>query len=282
MRRDGRCLGKRRTAFLTFSLACLLSFCALWVSGFDPLSLGAGRQNHHSAPAAAVHQGRRLHGPVSVVQPQPIGTDSSVSTASLRLILTAARPGRNAMEGYAELGVSAASPQTYKAGALLANGARIAEIYRDYIVLERDGQKTHLYVEGQAPPDYRPAFPALVSVGSDGSKAAAMADSHDALTDAVRVSPLYQGDSLQALEVYSSRHSSAFEQWGLEPGDRITAIDGQPLGDVPSAFKALRRLPEGDSVHLRIERQGVVSTLSVDGSILASRKTDSNEEGITR
>jgi len=88
---------------------------------------------------------------ISVIQPEPTGTDSSVSTAPARLVLQSVRPGRNSGEGTAALGVNALSPQVYAAGALLANGARIVEIHGDHIVLERDGEQARLYAEGREP-----------------------------------------------------------------------------------------------------------------------------------
>src|SRR2546429_388360 len=63
--------------------------------------------------------------PVSVTPMRPEGNDSSVSAVPQPLILVRTQRGRNSREGFAQIGVRTHSPQTYIAGALLANGARL-------------------------------------------------------------------------------------------------------------------------------------------------------------
>lgn len=273
----------RRATVLMFFAVGLLGVSTLWISGFDPVRLWASRHSERNQLTPAQTSSRRVNGPVSVVQPQPTGNDLSISALPLPLVLAATRPGRNANEGYADLGVNAISSQTYRAGALLVNGARLAEIYRDYVVLERRGDKTRLYIEGRIPPGYTPALSTLATVGNQIHSAPAVASSRDDLTDFIRVSPIYKGDSLQALEVYSSTHASVFAQLGFEPGDQITAIDGEPVEDARSAFKALRRLSEGASLDVTVQRHGAMRILALNGSILMSSRLSANEnQGISQ
>jgi hypothetical protein len=76
------------------------------------------------------------------------GTDSSVSNTPQRLILTGTVLGRNFKEGYAMLGVARENPQTYTAGALVANGAHLLEIHSNYVVLQRGERVARLYLDG--------------------------------------------------------------------------------------------------------------------------------------
>ncbi|MGH8265383.1 MAG: SctD/MshK family protein, partial [Steroidobacteraceae bacterium] len=108
-----------------------------------------------------------------------MGTDSSVSASRLPVIVTAIRRGRNAGEGYVDLGVNRTSPQTYRAGAILANGARIEEIHSDYLVLERDGQRARVYLEGHRPIDDHSAESALLFVGGTQPSPPALPNSRD-------------------------------------------------------------------------------------------------------
>jgi len=212
---------------------------------------------------------------ITVVQPQPLGTDSSVSRDPLPLVLTATRLGRNAQEGYADIGVNALSPQTYRAGALLANGAHLEGIYADYVVLERNGRRTPLYVLGHAGPGptRSPTSNALLTVGGTVPRATAVADNHDPLFEIMRVAPIYDEDTLRALEVYGSEHSDAFARLGLQPGDRITSIDGAELTSTGEALSQLRQITEGASLSVTIERSGKRQTLSLDGSIVRTSHT---------
>jgi hypothetical protein len=258
----------RAVAILAVGLVALLAFT---VAEFDPW--GWWSAHERAAESAERAAARRFpEGPTGVVQPRPEGTDSSVSPSPRRLILTATRPGRNTREGYADLGVDARSPQTYRAGARLANGARLEEILADHVVLERDGVRTRLYVQGREPAGASPPLAALVSVGGAPARVTAGADSTDPLTDEIRIAPIFEGDAVHALEVYANARSVVFAALGLEPGDRITVIDDVPVTDATAAIASLRRLTEGAALTVRVERGGGVATLALDGGIVVAAR----------
>jgi general secretion pathway protein C len=250
-----------------------LGLVVLWVSGYEPW---AWWESHKiEAAARAVPPRAAPTGPISVVQPTPQGTDSSVSKVPLALHLTATRLGRNSREGYADIGVNVLSPQTYKAGAVLANGARLEEIYTDHVVLERDQRHTSLYIEGHAVPAgaETAAARSILTVGGTAQVQAAVADGRDTLTQFIRIAPVFEGDRFQALVLYPPDHGGVFAQLGLLPGDRLTAIDGVRLKDAKEAVAEFRRLSEGAWLNTTIERGGHAQTLLLDGSLLKSPGT---------
>ena len=203
------------------------------------------------------------------MQPTPQGTDSSVSKIPLALHLTATRLGRNSQEGYADIGVNVLSPQTYGAGAVLANGARLTEIYTDSVVLERNGERLRLYVDGIAPAvgDASLLSP-LTSVGGPSLVLPASANSRDPLTEVVRIAPVFSGNQVRALELYPNAQSAkVFQRLGLEPGDRIIAIDGAAVKDAGEAIAEFRSVTTGAALNVTIERGGARQNLSIDGSI---------------
>lgn len=260
---------RRRVGAVLLVVALLLTVGGLWVDHFAPFERWA-HNKLYPAPVAAKPLGVKEPGDIQIVQPEPIGTDSSISVAPLPLVLTGTRLGRNSREGYADIGVHVLSPQTYRAGAILANGARLEEIYSDYVVLVRASHRTRLYVTGRvAPADApKPYLPLLVVGGPTRLEATATADSRDRLTGVIRASPVYDGDTFRALEVYGSGQSDGFLRLGFEPGDRVTAIDGLALKNSDDAFAQLRRLTEGAAFTVTVERGGKPQTLSLDGSIL--------------
>ncbi len=205
---------------------------------------------------------------MGVVEPEPLGTDSSVSTSPLSLVLTATQLGRNAYGGIAFIGVNAQSPQTYSAGAILANGARIKEIHRDYVVLERAGQTVRLYVSDRQPANYRSPHSSLLTVGGLPSPEPAQANSRDPLTNVMRVSPTFAGHSFAGVTVFASQQSDAFSRLGLQNGDVITAIDGAPLSDQRKALEALRPLLMGAALTATVRRGNQIQTISLDGAVL--------------
>lgn len=266
--KQGTSLARGRTGrLLALGGTVIVVAVGLWVGQFD---LGEWRRALTPKPAA--HPAPpRPEAPLAVVQPRPLGTTSSVSPVPVTLHLVATRPGRNARDGYADIGVAVQSPQTYRAGALLANGARIEEIYTDYVVLVRDERHARLYVEGKAPADYHPSAllaATVLQVGGAPAAATAVADSQESLTDVLRVTPVYEGETLTGLQVYGNDHSDVFQKMGLEPGDRIQSIDGAPVRDVAEAVGNLRHLTEGQSMTVIVERAGHRETLSLDGSIV--------------
>jgi type II secretory pathway component PulC len=260
---------RKRVGAVFLLVALLLTVGGMWVDHFSPFDRWV-HNRLYPAPPPAKPLGVRDTSDIHVVQPEPIGTDSSISVSPLPLMLTGTRLGRNAREGYADIGVHALSPQTYRAGAILANGARLEEIYADYVVLVRDTHRARLYVTGRAAPADapKPYMPLLVVGGPSRLEATAVADSRDRLTEVIRASPVYEGDTFRALEVYGSGQSDAFFRLGFEPGDRVTAIEGVALKNSDDAFAQLRRLTEGDTLTVTVERGGKAQTLALDGSIL--------------
>jgi type II secretory pathway component PulC len=251
---------------LAILLAVVIGLAAFYVADLDPWGWWSEQERAVSAQRSA--RRRVPDGPASATQPRPQGTDSSVSTRPRALILTATSPGRNAREGTAELGVEERSAQRYRAGARLVNGARLEEIHADHVVLERAGVRTRLYVQGRTPPDAPQPLSALAMVGGLEPRAPARASSSDALNEALRLAPVFEGDAVRALEVHANARSSVFQQLGLEPGDRITAIDGVTVTDMATALAQLRPLSQGAALRVTVERGGRRTTLALDGAVV--------------
>lgn len=210
-------------------------------------------------------QGRAWNKDVPAV---PLGSDSSISKVPLPLRLTVTRPGRNVHEGSADIGVNERSPQTYVAGAILANGARLIEIYPDHVRLEKGHRVVELYSDGRPRPNAQAAaLSDLLTVGGT-QPAPARADSHEEITDYIRPSPVYSGTAVVGFQVYAGRQVGIFAQMGLQPGDVITAIDDVLLSEPQTAIEQLNRLTQGAVVSATLQRKGEQISLSLDGSVI--------------
>ena len=209
-----------------------------------------------------------------VIKPRPSGLDSSLSEQPRPLHLVATRVGSNARNGYADIGVDAMSPQTYRAGAQLVNGATVEEIYADRVILVRDGKRRTLYLDGlpQATigdstlPD---GDPALVG-GHLAQLVTADISPSDSLTRILRIAPRYDGAELKGLQVYAGARNDTFEALGLKPGDVITGLDGLKVTSVEAALSTLAELPAGRALSVTIERDGTPVAVSLDGAIIKS------------
>jgi len=263
--------------WVAVAIGVILGFIALKIAGFsadDLLKLFARK-----APPPVTSSLKPLNAPVSVggtaVPLAPKGNDSSVSKVPLDLILVRTEPGLNPQEGLAYLGTSRESPQTYVAGALLANGARISAIYADSIVLERGGSSVRLYVDEARMAQSRNqagALRALLTVGGTPPASAPQATSREELNDYVRTTPLYESGVMSGYQVYAGERSGVFAQLGLKGGDVITAINGAPLNDPANAWETIKQLTEGASLQATVKRGTTVESVTLDGGVIVREK----------
>jgi type II secretion system protein C len=192
----------------------------------------------------------------------------SISDSTVRkdLILTGTVLGRNLNEGRAFIGIDESNPQTYSAGAILANGARLSLIAKDYVVLEKDGQSVRLYQQTVKHRSVRNN--ALLRVGGTSSSEAAPANYVETFSQFIRVNPIYAGDALRGYEVYPGRRSAVFSRLGLRSGDVITALDGSPITDGEAAMQLLEQLATGVAMSATVDRKGTRQIVGLDGALL--------------
>ncbi|RPH54314.1 MAG: hypothetical protein EHM84_02050 [Lysobacterales bacterium] len=266
---------------LSFVGAAALIIVALWSAGLPPTAWWtgahdwfAGMRGHSEERIATPQPSAPISAPAATVVAAPTaevlpGSDSSISATPQALFLVATSPGRNKNEGTAQIGVNPDNPQTYVGGALLANGARLAEIHRDYVVLARDGRSAQL-------PLYRRNTPAasvsgeLLAVGGDQQVKVVAAVTREVLTDYLRPTPMYDGEVLRGYEVYPGMRADVFARLGLRAGDVITAINGLPLAEPHQAMELFRELTHGSAMTATIRRKGAVHRISIDGSLIVS------------
>jgi type II secretion system protein C len=274
---------RRRWAIrgLVFGLCAVVGFLALWSSGFTlqgwrrsietirpavPLPVPASQPGAANAPKAL---------DPALAFP---GIMSSTSDSPRRLILTGTILGRNSREGSAFVGIDARNPQTYVAGALLANGARLAQIFKDYVVLEHDDRSVRLYVQGHHPSGTTQPSDELVMVGKSESFKPAQPTSTETFTDVIRPSPVYEGSTLEGYQVYPGVHAGAFARMGLLPGDVITQIDGMPFSDPSQAMAMFSQLASGTTMTATVNRKGTLQQVALDGSFIVSEHAQAKSE----
>jgi type II secretion system protein C len=173
-------------------------------------------------------------------------------------------------EGTAQIGTVRESPQTYQADALLENGARVAEIHADYVLLQKGARAVRLYLD-TSPAAGKSLGSALAMVGPiPVPPAPAKGPSREVLTDYIRPSPQYDGETLLGYQVYPGAKSGPFAQMGLRAGDIILAIDGTPLTDPTIAWDMFRQLVDGSIHTASIRRTTQMHELSLDGKFIAN------------
>jgi membrane-associated protease RseP (regulator of RpoE activity) len=259
--------------WVAFVGAAVLILAVLWSARVAdkevPAELPAASESvrSDSTPARA---------PVSQEAPKTsIGRDAVLPETPQRLFLVSTSPGRSVREGTAQIGTDPKHPQTYVGGAILANGAQLTEIHPTHVVLERDGKKFELRVDGGK----RKASSELAMVGGPTPLPSKVTTADDRLSGVIRSMPVYNGDTLVGLQVFAGHRSGDFQQLGLRNGDVIVALDGAPVADTNDSLNLLRTLADGVAISATVRRQNTTTTVALDGSLLAPRAQTASFSG---
>jgi hypothetical protein len=257
----------------------VLGFVTLWSGGLDPRAWYEWL--HRSKPSTENPRPMIVPVPATVKNVRHedpgarLGTDSSASQIPLRLRLIRSMPGQSVHTGQAQLGVDRDHPQTYLAGAILENGAQLEEIYHDHVVLVKGSRRTSLYLEMRGIAAESGTTDELVLVGGPGPTVESPHLSVEPVTDYLRSVPIYRNGVITGFQLYPGVRAAVFGKWGLQPGDVVVALDGQPLGDADQFMGILRGLMEGEALNATVQRNADTLFLTLDGAEVERLRTAS-------
>jgi hypothetical protein len=227
-----------------------------------------------AAPTAASPPPPVLTPPSTAPQSSPQFADDG-AVGKLRLIAT--QPGRNAREGTAQISTGPANPLTYIAGALLANGASLAEVHPDHVVLKRDALTTRLYVDGAARNARAPKSEAVleelitVEAPTQPSKPAKPPPMPETFANLMRTAPRFADSAVIGFEVYSGTDAGALSRLNLQSGDVVTEMDGSSLTSVEQLHRSLKAISGGASVMATVVRGSEQIVVTLDGAALKAQ-----------
>ena len=265
---------------LSFGGAAFIIIVALWSADFSPTGWLSAVRTWLGSPAeqeasADVDSGSEESTATRATPYQPLvddlatrGTDASVSLVPLQLLLVDTSPGRNKHEGTARIGTSSENPQTYAAGALLANGATLAEVHESYVILEQGDRKVRLDIGVR---QGRVSDP-LLFVGERQAPDASKPSTADPLVEILRPSPVFEANQVVGIEVFPGRNGALFSQLGLRPGDVLVSINGAPIVDMKSALDLLREVTNGVALGAAVRRNGALASVNLDGTIVLAEQ----------
>lgn len=251
----------------------LVAAAALWSAGFPPTGFRAWWDQLWEQK---ITEEKVVQPPIAAPAFNPSspevairGIDSSLSPTPIPLVLVSVVPGRNAREGTAVLGPDASNPQTYAAGALLENGARLVEIYPDRVVLERKGKRVALFLNGKEKADVVATRVAeLATVGGRKVVLLSKPSSVDAVSESVRAQAAYDKGKFVGFQVYPGRSGGSFQQLGLQAGDIIQFIDGKRISSDSQWGEISGALADGALINVSITREDQLMHLTLDGLAL--------------
>jgi len=208
----------------------------------------------------------------------PASTPNGANAPRTRvnLVLAGTLAVKDPKAGLAIIGETAQAARLYAAGSTLPGGVRLHEVYRDRVVLDRDGALETLPLprptggSGGAPS-------ARVSPGGNSAEPALsesvqklVAQGPEVIGEIMRPMPMYANGQLKGFRVYAGRDRHKFAKLGLQPGDLVTQINGVPLGDAQHGMEILRTLGASGTANVTIERGGATQQISVDAAQIAA------------
>lgn len=223
--------------------------------------------------------GWHLFGVAGEDAPAPKTAAVDAPDTSLKLTLRGVFASNEMDRARAIVGDARGKENHYAVGDPLPGGARLAEIYPDRIILDRNGR----YETLRLPKDRTSAVlsdtePSASVAGSTATKAAAFTryrneirQNPSAFLNYVRATPARGADGrFIGFRLQAGRERGALNELGLRPGDIVTSINGVQIDSPAKGMKAMQTLGEGDSVSVTLLRDGQESSLSLN--VPAGRK----------
>lgn len=181
---------------------------------------------------------------------------------SMALVLTGVVAGDDPQRGVAILGPSATAARVYSIGAAVPGGARLHSVYRDRVLLDRNGVVEALMLPRQyggggaaaspPPPIAQTPNPA----GAFGRVQRVIQEHPNIIGDVMSPQAVLAQGKLRGYRVYPGTNAEAFQRLGLRAGDLVTAINGTALDDPTRSSEILNTLSTASDARVTVMRSG--------------------------
>jgi general secretion pathway protein C len=206
---------------------------------------------------------------VSTLSPDPVAAEEDEyekTKLPLRLLGTAAAADR-ALSWAAIEDLETKQHLVVRLEQEIKGGARVLKIERRRIVLQNGARREELALEGDASPPAPPTAAqrtrpqarnnlerlAQNRFAVDRSEVQNLATNPSALFSQARILPKYEGGQMVGVQVSAIKPGSLFEQAGLQNGDTITEINGQPVSGPEGAPQLFQKLAQGGDIRLGVQ-----------------------------
>ncbi len=157
---------------------------------------------------------------------------------------------------------------SYSVGDAIASGVDLHAIYTNRVILDRNGRFETLTLESEKDAE------AIQRVASNSVGPALAEDLSDVRTqilsnpasasEYIRLQPERQNGNLLGYRIYPGADKGLFEKAGLQPGELVTAINGQPLDNPAKSLRLLSELATANSASVTLRRDGQQRTITVN------------------
>jgi len=195
------------------------------------------------------------------------GAAADATQTSMQLVLTGIIAGKDPKVGFAIVGENATAAKVHAVGDNVPGGAKLHSVYRDRVLLDRNGHLEYLTLPRQnsaalnanpiqaAVPTQNPAFDRVRRL---------ITEDPSALSDIMRNQPVLMQGKLRGFRVYPGRNRQAFTRLGLRSGDLVIAINGTPLDDPARGDEIFRTIGSASEARVTVMRNGQQQDLSLN------------------
>lgn len=157
----------------------------------------------------------------------------------------------------------------FATGDTIDNGVTLHEIYANRVILDREGRYETLTLESVKQAREMAGVERTQRVSSElandlGAVRQKILDNPSSASRYIRLQPERQNGNLVGYRVYPGAEKALFEKAGLEPGELVTAINGQPLDNPAASLQMLSGLASAGSASVTLERDGQQRTVTVN------------------
>ncbi|MEZ5543225.1 MAG: type II secretion system protein GspC [Pseudomonadota bacterium] len=222
--------------------------------------------------------GWHLMGEVNTAAEQPVKVAAPVEApdTSLNLTLKGVLAADVKEDARAIIADQRGQDEHYAIGGTLPGNVELSAIYPDRVILLRNGRYETLRLPTDDKPRGGNVYSAATAPTARSPQSASqrlqairsqIKQQPASLAGMLQVAPYNDAEGkLAGYTVAPGRDPQLFEQVGLRTGDVVTEVNGLALTDPENSAMALQSLQSGEPVTLRLLRDGVEQTLSIDGS----------------
>lgn len=150
----------------------------------------------------------------------------------------------------------------YRQGETVWESVTLEKVFRDQVVINRDGVLESLRLVGREPSK------APVRAGGSASAPPANGEAFATLGSFIAVTPVtgpVGGVNLVLEPGADDQAYASFLASGLRPGDLLVGVDGEPVGrDIGADIEYLQKVAGRSKITVNVDRGGVVTPIEID------------------
>src|ERR1700728_1796676 len=213
------------------------------------------------------------------VPPAATQDEGNAPQSSANLLLAGTIATQDPKHAVAIISDGGAPSKVYSVGDRIG-GASLHSVYLEHVILDRGGALETLLLPRQLPPSR--AAVARRTPGGDPRTVAAVDNIRkmvqqdpNILDQVMRTVASYDNAAgkLRGFRAYPGRNRAIFSKVGLNDGDLVTAINGQPLDDPQHSQEVFNTIQSSNTVAVTVERGGQKQDITLNIAQVAAEAT---------